>query len=70
MSAQERRRLEERNIIKVTEGEEMFERDVARDVKREQIREEERMRESKHEGEILEEVSGKNMHSFYEDYVF
>ncbi|KAL7517741.1 hypothetical protein ACHAWX_002637 [Stephanocyclus meneghinianus] len=70
MSAQERRRLEERNIIRATESEEMFERDVARDVKREQIREEERMRESKHEGEILEEVSGKSMESFHEDYEF
>ncbi|KAL3776649.1 hypothetical protein HJC23_001895 [Cyclotella cryptica] len=61
MPVQERRRSEERDIIKATESEEMFERDVAKDAKREQIREEERMRESKHEGEILKEAQEEKL---------
>eukprot|EP00804_Cyclotella_cryptica_P002429 CCRYP_004120-RB/>CCRYP_004120-RB protein AED:0.01 eAED:0.01 QI:1685/1/1/1/0.5/0.33/3/1371/273 len=61
MPVQERRRSEECDIIKATESEEMFERDVAKDAKREQIREEERMRESKHEGEILREAQEEKL---------
>lgn len=59
MSLQERRKIEQQNIVKATESEELFERDVAKDVKREQLKDEERMRQPKHEGEILSEVRGE-----------
>jgi hypothetical protein len=52
-------RIGQQNIVKATESEELFERDVAKDVKREQLKDEERMRQPKHEGEILSEVRGE-----------